>query len=166
MSNDVETLFRKLTLGVYVIGVSHEGSRDAFTAACVMQTSYTPLMLALSIGPDHAAYPLLRDGGSFTVNVLDERQTALARHFGTRSGRDEDKLNGLAWRQGLGGDPILDEALAYFDCVLTAITAAGDHQLVVGRVVDGGVVDPDGIPLAYSDTGDMDGSSALYPESF
>jgi hypothetical protein len=34
---------------------------------------------------------------------------------------------------------------------------------VLGRVVDGKMLDPAGAPLTYADTGDMDGSSALYP---
>jgi hypothetical protein len=40
---------------------------------------------------------------------------------------------------------------------------AGDHELVLGRVTDGKVLDWNAAPLTYADTGDMDGSSALYP---
>jgi hypothetical protein len=38
--------------------------------------------------------------------------------------------------------------------------------LVVGRVIDGRILARDGEPMAYADTGDMDGSSALYPAKF
>ena len=40
--------------------------------------------------------------------------------------------------------------------------AAGDHELVVGRVVGGRVLNPDAAPMLYAETGDMDGSSALF----
>jgi flavin reductase (DIM6/NTAB) family NADH-FMN oxidoreductase RutF len=157
-------LFRRLTLGVYGIGVSDGRRQDIFTAAWVMQVSFDPLLVALSINPHNASYPLLQSGGGFTVNVLKETQFEWAREFGTRSGRDKDKLAGIRWRPGRTGAPILEEALAYFDCSLEGRHRAGDHELVLGRVVDGGLLAPDATPLAYSATGDMDGSSALFPK--
>ena len=48
-------LFRRLTLGVYVVGVAHDGQRDAFTAAWLMQVSFEPLLLALSVNPANAS---------------------------------------------------------------------------------------------------------------
>jgi flavin reductase (DIM6/NTAB) family NADH-FMN oxidoreductase RutF len=129
-----------------------------------MQVSFDPLLLALSINPHNASYQLLQSGGGFTVNVLKETQLEWARGFGTRSGRDTDKLAGIRWRPGRTGAPILEEALGYFDCSLEGRHQAGDHELVLGRVVDGELLAPDALPLAYSATGDMDGSSALYPK--
>ena len=164
--NEVAALFRRLTQGVYVVGVSDGEERDAFTAAWVMQVSFDPLLLALSINPEHASYPLLHAGRGFTVNVLKQGQLDLARRFGTRSGRDEDKLAGIPWRPGRTGAPILEDALAYFDCELSGEMGAGDHDLTLGRVTGGRILDPEAAPLLYSETGDMDGSSVLYPGKF
>jgi flavin reductase (DIM6/NTAB) family NADH-FMN oxidoreductase RutF len=159
----VVDLFRRLSYGVYAIGVADGERHDAFTAAWVMQTSFDPLLLALSINPDNASYPLLHGGGGFTVNVLKKGQLELARRLGTQSGKDTDKLAGTRWRPGRTGAPILDEALAYFDCELSGRMRAGDHELVLGRVVDGAILDPSAVPLTYADTGEMDGSRDLYP---
>ena len=167
MSQDnVIALFRRLTLGVYVIGVSDGDRRDAFTAAWLMQASFDPLLLAISMNPGNASYELLHATGWFTVNVLKQGQLDLARHLGTRSGRDEDKLARVRARPGRAGAPILEDALAYFECEIEGRTRAGDHELVLGRVADGGILDPQGTPMAYTETGDMDGSSALYPAEF
>jgi flavin reductase (DIM6/NTAB) family NADH-FMN oxidoreductase RutF len=162
----VAALFRRLTLGVYVIGVSDGERKDAFTAAWIMQASFDPLLLAISINPDNASYELLHASGWFTVNILKQGQLDLARHFGTKSGRDQDKLARMRTRPGRAGSPILEDALAYFECELEGRTRAGDHELVLGRVADGQILDAKGAPLTYADTGDMDGSSALYPEEF
>jgi flavin reductase (DIM6/NTAB) family NADH-FMN oxidoreductase RutF len=164
--NEIATLFRQLSSGVYVVGAAQDERRDAFTAAWVMQTSFDPLLLALSINPQNASYPLLRASRAFTISVLKRGQLELARRFGTRSGREQDKLAGIHWHPGRSGAPILDEALAYFDCELTESLRAGDHELVVGRVFDGRVLVPDAVPMTYAETGDMDGSSALYPARF
>jgi flavin reductase (DIM6/NTAB) family NADH-FMN oxidoreductase RutF len=162
----ISELFGQLTLGVYVVGVADATRRDAFTAAWVTQVSFEPLMLVLSINPANASYPLLHAGGGFTVNVLKEGQLESARQFGTRSGRDYDKLAGVRWRPGRTGAPVLEDTLAYFDCELSGSMRAGDHELVLGRVTDGAILAPGARPLVYSDTGDMDGSSALYPTAF
>jgi flavin reductase (DIM6/NTAB) family NADH-FMN oxidoreductase RutF len=161
--SEIAALFHRLSYGVYVVGVAAGDRRDGFTAAWVMQASFDPLLLALSINSSNASYELLHAGGGFAVNVLKQGQLDLARRFGTRSGRDEDKLAGIRWRPGRAGAPILEQALAYFDCEIAGRHRAGDHELVLGRVVDGKILDPAGAPLTYADTGDMDGSSALYP---
>jgi flavin reductase (DIM6/NTAB) family NADH-FMN oxidoreductase RutF len=164
--NEIGALCRRLSLGVYVVGAAQGERRDAFTAAWVMQTSFEPLLLALSVSPQHASYSLLHASGAFTVSVLKRGQLELARRFGTRSGRELDKLAGVRWHPGRSGAPVLDEALAYFDCELTASVPTGDHELVVGRVIGGRILDPDAVPATYAETGDMDGSSALYPAQF
>lgn len=162
-NTDIAALFRRLTAGVYVIGAAHELRLNAFTAAWLMQVSFDPLLLALSINPAHASYPLVHQGGGFTVSVLAEGQLDLARHFGTVSGRERDKLAGIAWRPGRRGAPILVNALAWLDCELAGGMRAGDHELVLGRVLDGAILSPGVVPLTYAATGDLDGSSSLYP---
>jgi flavin reductase (DIM6/NTAB) family NADH-FMN oxidoreductase RutF len=162
-TGEVADLFRRITAGVYVIGVADGNRRDAFTAAWVMQVSFDPLLLALSINPGNASYPLLKAGRAFSVSVLREGEEQTARYFGLVSGRERDKLAGVRWRPGPGGAPILEDALAWFGCELIGSMPAGDHELVVGRVVDGRLVTPEARPLIYAATGDMDGSSALFP---
>ena len=164
--NEIEALFRRLSHGLYVIGAAHNDQHDAFTAAWVMQASFSPLLLVLSINPEHASYPLVKGSGTFTVNVLKQGQLELARQLGTRSGRDHDKLAGVRWHPARTGSPVLDAALAYFDCEVAGHLPSGDHELILGRVVDGQIIDPDSVPMAYAETGDMDGSSVLYPSRF
>jgi flavin reductase (DIM6/NTAB) family NADH-FMN oxidoreductase RutF len=164
--NQLAALCRRLTLGVYVVGVAAEGRRNGFTAAWVMQVSFDPLLLALAINPTNASYPLLHAGGGFTISVLQQGQLELARRFGTGSGRNHDKLAGIRWRPGRNGAPILEDALAYFDCELIESFRSGDHDLVLGRVIDGRILAAEAEPLLYTDTGDLDGSSALYPAGF
>jgi flavin reductase (DIM6/NTAB) family NADH-FMN oxidoreductase RutF len=163
--SEIAALFHRLSYGIYVVGVAAGDRRDGFTAAWVMQASFDPLVLALSINSSNASYELLHAGGGFTVNVLKQGQLELARRFGTLSGRNEDKLAGIRWRPGRSGAPILEEALAYYECDLSGRHRAADHELVLGRVVDGKILDPGSAPLTYADTGDMDGSADLYPTS-
>ena len=161
--DEVAALFRRISLGVYVVGVADGSRRDAFTAAWVTQVSFDPPLLALSVNPQNASYAVLRASRTFTINVLKRGQLHLARRFGTRSGREEDKLAGVRWHPGRDGAPILDEAVAYLECEVTSIVPSGDHELVIARVLGGRILDADAVPMMYAETGDMDGSSAFYP---
>ena len=161
--NEIGPLLRRLSTGVYVVGAAYGEQRDAFTAAWITQVSFDPVLLALSVNPHNATYELLRASRAFTVSVLKAGQLELARQFGTWSGREHDKLAGARWHAGRSGAPILDEALAFFDCELVDRVPAGDHELVVGRVVTGRILDAAAVPMTYADTGDMDGSADLYP---
>jgi flavin reductase (DIM6/NTAB) family NADH-FMN oxidoreductase RutF len=162
---DVPNLFRRLTAGVYVVGVAEGARRNAFTAAWLMPVSFDPLLVALSVNPGHASYALLLGGGGFAVSVLSRQQLDLARHFGTRSARETDKLAGIAWHPGRTGAPILNEALAYLECRLAQRFPAGDHEIVLGSPLAGEILRPDAVPLTYADTGELDGSRELYPPS-
>lgn len=159
-------LFHRLSNGVYVVGVAHGGRSNAFTAAWLTQVSFDPLMIAISVNPDNFSYALLQQSGIFTVNVLRRGDLDLARHFGTQSGRETDKLAGRRWRPGSLGAPVLEQAIACLECRVMGSISAGDHELVLGRAVAGAVIDDTAEPMRYAETGDVDGSSELYPASF
>ncbi len=164
MSDSLARLFKSLTTGVYVVGVAHGEVRNAFTAAFVMQVSYDPLLLALSINPRHSSYGLLKQGGAFSVNVLKKGQLELASHFGGRT--SEGKLASTEWMPGSTRVPLLHQSLAWFECQVVGEHRAGDHVVVLGKVIDGRLIDSEAEPMIYSDTGAMDGSTALFPTSF
>jgi flavin reductase (DIM6/NTAB) family NADH-FMN oxidoreductase RutF len=166
MTSPIVDLFRRLTNGIYVVGVSDGVRSNAFTAAWLTQVSFDPLLLALSIHPGHASYTILQRSRVFSVNVLAAEQQQLARHFGTRSGRETDKLTGMAIERSPSGCPLLSVALAYFDCRVINDVPAGDHRLILGRVGDGALRDPAARPLTYAETGEMDGSAAFFPREF
>ena len=96
------------------------------------QVSFEPLLVALAVNPKNLSYSLLKQSGAFVLNMLRRDQLDVARHFGTQSGRELDKLAGQRWRPGTSGAPILLNALAYLECRITGAVAAGDHELVLG----------------------------------
>jgi flavin reductase (DIM6/NTAB) family NADH-FMN oxidoreductase RutF len=160
MSNDLPSLFLKLSHGVYVVGVASDDEKNAFTASWVMQVSFSPLLLALSINPSHSSYEMLKKSGVFSVNVLPSGRLDLAEHFG-QSNRT-DKLSDIAWHQGKTIAPILDDAIAFFECKYSHECEAGDHRLVIGRVMGGDVIQAQAKPMTYQETGTLDGSSVLF----
>jgi len=163
MTHAVAEFMQTISTGVYVIGVSDGDRANAFTASSVIPVSFKPVMVVITVGVAHASRPLLRTGKAFTINVLKGDQIDLARHFGTVSGRDADKLADVRWRRGLNGAPILLDALAYIECEPRDRVPAGDHELVLGEVVGGDVLAQGAMPLLYRDTHNLDGARELYP---
>jgi flavin reductase (DIM6/NTAB) family NADH-FMN oxidoreductase RutF len=160
-------LFRRLTTGVYVVTASHQDQRGGFTAAWVTQIAFEPLLLAISVNTGNATWPLIESSRRFVINVLGDTQLELARRFGTRSGREEDKLSGVPTTRAERGGVVLTTALAWLDCMVWDFVDAGqDHVLVIARVDGGGVLDATAQPLIYAATGNMDGSAELYPPEF
>jgi len=162
VSDNLIPPFSCLTHGVYVIGVSALGRKNAFTAAWVMQSSFDPPMLALSINPEHSSFALLKASGCFTVNVLGKGQSGLALHFGTP--RKEDRLSSVIWHEAECGAPILDAALAWFECRVAGEIVSGDHVLVSGEVVNAGLHDTADSPLDYREVSRFDSSGRPLPE--
>ena len=158
MINNPEQLFKQISQGVYVIGVSDGIRQNAFTAAWVMQVSFEPPLLAISINPQSTSYQILQVGGICSVNVLSQQQVELAEHFGQSA---VDKMAGYQWQSAETGAPILSESLAYFDCKVSHYAEAGDHIIAICKVVSAAQLNQ-GLPLLYKSTGDLDGSSQLY----
>jgi flavin reductase (DIM6/NTAB) family NADH-FMN oxidoreductase RutF len=158
-------LFRRLTSGVYVVTAVHEGTRGGFAAAWVTQVSFDPLLLAISINPANATWPLIEQSRCFVINVLESSRQDTARHFGLTSGRDTDKFSGVRTIASDAG-VVLADAVAWLGCRIEQQVPAGDHQLIVARVIDGAVLDREAAPLRYAETGNMDGSADLYPKAF
>lgn len=160
MAESLQDLFKLINTGVYVIGVSDGERHHAFTAAWVMQVSFNPPLLAISINPHNYSFKLLQAGGVCTVNVLGHTQLAIAGHFGRND--LTDKMAGFVWQQGHTGAPILADALAYFDCKISHYADAGDHKIAFCQVLQAETLRA-GTPMLYRQTGDMDNSSQLYP---
>ena len=83
-------------------------------------------------GHDSDSWIRMRDVGSFCVNVLGDDQADVSSSFASRTG---DKFRDVSTRVEATGAPVLDGCLAWIDCRVEIIHVAGDHDIVVGRVV-------------------------------
>jgi flavin reductase (DIM6/NTAB) family NADH-FMN oxidoreductase RutF len=73
-----------------------------------------------------------RQAGAFAINILAQDQGDLSARFA--SGKVVDKFEGVAFRRGHKGLPILDNCVASFECDKFAEHVAGDHVLFLGQV--------------------------------
>jgi len=115
------------------------------TCQSFASVSLDPPLVLFVPAKESNSWPRIRSAGHFCANVLSEAQEQLGRRFAIRGA---DKFEGVGWRPGLDGAPILDGCLAYIECEIEAVHDAGDHDIVVGRVVDL-AVGAEGNPLLF-----------------
>jgi flavin reductase (DIM6/NTAB) family NADH-FMN oxidoreductase RutF len=144
---------RKIPHGVYVVGVTDGAQVNAFTATWLTQTSFTPPLVALGIRKDSHSLEMIRASKVFSVNLLGKDHKPIAEHFVKPAAVVGEKLKEVKHRPGVTGAPLLDEAIAFFECRVCEIANEhGDHALVIGEVVEAGVR-RDEPALTLSDTG-------------
>ncbi|HET8734671.1 MAG TPA: flavin reductase family protein [Anaeromyxobacteraceae bacterium] len=131
-------VLRKFPLAVSVVTVGRGGAENALTVSWATPASFDPPMFLVAGDRLHYSVDFVKSTKNFAVNVLGEGQERLAGRVARQSMQGEDKLAGVPTREGTTGAPILLDAVAYFDCELAFFVEAGDHYLLVGRVVEAG----------------------------
>jgi len=152
---DLETktkVLRKITHGVYVVGVKDGKKLNAFTATWVTQISFKPPLVLVGVRKDGVSYRMIEHSKVFSVNFLGVGQKLFAQRFLKPAHPGTDKLAGVAVRSGKTGAPVLEEAIAFVECEVRAIHPGGDHAVVIGEVVEAGVR-RDSEPLTLKETG-------------
>jgi 3-hydroxy-9,10-secoandrosta-1,3,5(10)-triene-9,17-dione monooxygenase reductase component len=137
-------------LGHFATGVTIITAMDGDEPVGVAANSFTsvslePPLILFCVAHTSSTWPRIQRAGRFAVNILGEESEDLCRLFATR---DADRFGQTAWHVGTAGSPILDQAIAFLDCVVEAEHPAGDHTIVVGRVLDLGMSD-DSRPLLF-----------------
>lgn len=145
-----KTGMRQLAGGVCIItSLSADGQRAGLTATAVCSVSANPPVLLVCVNRDSRSHDVIREAGVFAVNVLDVLDQALAHRFaGTVAG--DVRFYGACWTQLLTGAPVLDSALACFDCRITQTVDVGTHRIVLGAVQAVRLGAPGGRPLLYA----------------
>lgn len=130
-------LMDRVTQGVYLIGVQKGDSYNFMTAAWVTQVSYNPCRIALCVASSHYTAELIDKAGMFTVSILADDQTDLAKACGYESGRKVDKAARVPFTTGPRKLPAVTGAAAVLDCKVDQRIDLGDHQLFIAEVIDG-----------------------------
>jgi flavin reductase (DIM6/NTAB) family NADH-FMN oxidoreductase RutF len=108
----------------------------------VQQCSFEPPQVTVAVRKGRDVLDWLSDGAAFTLNVIPEGGKALVAHFGKGFNAGEPAFTGLEVRRDGDNPPILLAAHAFVTCRVAGRLDVGDHVLVVGRVVAGGVLHP------------------------
>ncbi|MBI2830861.1 MAG: flavin reductase [Chloroflexi bacterium] len=129
---------QKIGYGVYVVSSRKGDKFNGQIANTVFQVTSQPPTIAVSINRNNLTWEYIKDSRVFSVSVLceDTPLTFIGR-FGFKSGRDTDKFQGLDYKIGETGAPVvLDNAVSYLEARVKQEVDVGTHTIFIGEVVD------------------------------
>ncbi|WP_217236970.1 flavin reductase family protein [Streptomyces sp. AC555_RSS877] len=163
VSNDeFRAALSRLAAGVVLV-TAREASLDAddpqaptgedvgMTATAFMSVSLDPPLVLVSLREGSRMDDLLDEQPLWAVSVLSESQRHIAGRFAMKN-RISDRLlfEDIPYVRGeASGAPLVGGALATLECRTEQRVPAGDHVLVIGRVLTAAVPSADGGPLTY-----------------
>jgi flavin reductase (DIM6/NTAB) family NADH-FMN oxidoreductase RutF len=131
--------------GVTIVTVTDaDGSEHGMTVSAFASVSLVPPLVVMCI--DHAAsmHDLVTDCDFFGVNILASAQEPIARRFADTGAQ---RFEGIGFRRGENGVPILNDVLAYIECRRVSSAEVGDHTVIIGETVAAST--RDARPLLY-----------------
>jgi flavin reductase (DIM6/NTAB) family NADH-FMN oxidoreductase RutF len=132
--------------GVAVVTATGPDSHLGITVNSFTSVSLDPPLVLWCIDRRSRRYPAFAAGAGFTISVLG----AGHRDVSSRLARPgEHNLDGIALKPTGLGPPALADALAVFECALESAREAGDHTVLIGRVLRFTRHDEAGAPLVY-----------------
>lgn len=148
---DLETfrsVMGSLASGVSVVtGLGADAAPRGLTCSAVCSVSATPPLLLACVQLGSSTLEAIHASEAFGVNILASGHDQLALTFASRV---PERFDGVRWTPGpLTGTPLLTEqSTAWAECAVVDSRQMGDHQLVVGRILNGEASQGRG-PLAY-----------------
>lgn len=116
-----------------VTGFASDGAPVGFACQSFASVSLDPPLVLFCADHRGRTWPLIRDTGRFTVNVLDHGQHELVERFGSPHGA---RFAGLSWHASEVAGPSLPGVLVRVHCAVEQVHVAGDHDVVIGRVLE------------------------------
>jgi flavin reductase (DIM6/NTAB) family NADH-FMN oxidoreductase RutF len=135
----MDRLSLRCALGNFVTGVTVVTTMDelgrprGLTANSFTSVSLDPPLVLVCIAATAASCGAFERCTGFTVNVLHEEQQTVAEIFASKS---PDKFDRASWSEGATGAPRILGSLAIFDCQVHQRLPAGDHLILIGRVLE------------------------------
>lgn len=155
-----KTALRMIPYGLYVLtGRTSDGRVAAATVNWVTQVAFEPPLVVVGVKADSGAHGLIKEAGSFALNILGKGQQQAAFAFFKTVEPERNTIGGEAFRAGTTGAPILESVPAFVECTLRETIEKGDHSVFLGEVVEAGINQapagrPDDATLALKDLGE------------
>lgn len=142
---DYRRALRRFATGITVVTVlTPEGEHHGMTASSFAAVSLQPPLVLVSLEKTTITRSLVLRARAFAVSILAENQEAIARAF-SEPGHKPFETTSHSF--GKTGAPLLDGALGWVECEIWEVLEAGDHDVVIGEVIDCDA--RDGLPLVY-----------------
>jgi flavin reductase (DIM6/NTAB) family NADH-FMN oxidoreductase RutF len=135
--------------GLYIVGSRHGDARNGMTLNWATQVSFDPKLLGIGVEKEALTHRLVQDGGAFSLCIIDREDRAIVRKFTKPVEVDAGAmtLNGLPFRDGRTGVPVLTQAVAFLECEVRQGVDCGGHTFFIGEIVEAGFQQGEDTPV-------------------
>jgi 3-hydroxy-9,10-secoandrosta-1,3,5(10)-triene-9,17-dione monooxygenase reductase component len=130
---------------VIVTAICDTGEPVGMACNSFTSVSLDPPLVLFCAAKSSSTWPRIETSGKWAANILDEDGEEVCRLFAEKGA---DRFARIAYTLGRSGSPILEDALAFVDCETIDKHDAGDHVIVVGRIIELGY-QHEGKPLLF-----------------
>jgi 3-hydroxy-9,10-secoandrosta-1,3,5(10)-triene-9,17-dione monooxygenase reductase component len=123
---------------VAIIAAPFDAGFRGLTASSLVAASLEPPLVLVCLDRLSTTRDAVVRAGVFGASVLTSRQRFLAERFAGRAPSVDPAWREVPHRVGESGAPLVESALAWFECSVVAVHQAGDHDAVVGEVIRAG----------------------------
>ncbi len=148
-TSDLGAALGRVPSGLYVLTVRNGDRATGMLASWVQQAGFEPPMVSVAFHKDRYVADWVRSSGRFVLNQIPGGNKTLLKHFGKGFAPDEPAFEGVRIANEHEAGPVLAESLAYLVAEPAGEVAGGDHVVMLARVVEGGLIDPEGQPLVH-----------------
>jgi 3-hydroxy-9,10-secoandrosta-1,3,5(10)-triene-9,17-dione monooxygenase reductase component len=127
------TVLGHFATGVAVVTAMHGEEPVGMACNSFTSVSLDPQLVLFCAAKSSSTWPQIQAAGRWAANILEEDGEEVCRRFAQKG---VDRFAHVDYSMGRTGAPILDHALAFVDCETEAEHDAGDHVIVVGRVLE------------------------------
>ena len=132
-ADEFKHALRRWPSGVTIVTARVGEKIHGMTVSAFTSVSLDPPLVLVCADKASNTHPLIAGGGAFAAHILAKGQEGLSHRFASKA--DEwRRFEGIDWKPGVTGAPILPGAHAVLDCRVVAAHDAGDHVIYVGEV--------------------------------
>lgn len=161
-SDSLANTLKKITYGFYILTTKKvagdlQSRKDDYYAAglvsWVSQCSFDPPMVMVAVQKGTDLNETIQKSKVFALNILGKADKPMISPFSKDTQVEPNRLNGYRFEEGITGSPVFKRAPAYLECHLEEVVhSQADHTLLVGKVVNHELINPDAEPLIEWET--------------
>ena len=134
-TRDFRDALGRFATGVTVVTTRADFGPLGMTVNSFASVSLDPPLVLWSPSKSSRRFPAFAEAEHYAIHILSEPQSDVAHAFARRG----HGFDGIDWKEGTGGTPLIAGCAARFECRQTARHDGGDHEILVGEVLRAGI---------------------------
>ncbi len=142
---ELRDCFGLFATGVMIATASFEDKLYGMTINSFASVSLEPALLLFSVDNKSSNLSAFQKAKNFSLSILSEQQLLLAQEFAKPANEKKWQVEEYLSAKSA---PIFENSIGYFECERHEIVVAGDHHIIIGKVVGCSKL-KEGKPLLY-----------------